>query len=193
MEKLSDLELIELTRQKNSDALVELCARYQPMIRGVIRRYFLRSYDYLDWQQDAMFICYESAVLFDENMHVRFGGFFQLRFLQHAKSLVRFELAKKRAPYSEALSLESQVTPSKKIRDKIIKNDVFMISESSASDVNITQLEMYIDELSLTELVAFRMNIGVVTQAEALKILDCTPTQLIAARDRCRQKFKKIV
>lgn len=186
MNNLSDFELILLIRQKNSEALNELCLRYQPMIRSVIKKYFLRSYDQFDWQQDAMYICYESAILFDESYHVKFGGFFQLRFLQHARSMVRYEMAKKRAPYGNALSLETQVMPVKEMREKILEKDTYMISENT---INIAELESYIENLSRTELIAFRVNLGTIKQADALEALQCTPEQLMSARDRCRRKF----
>ena len=184
MKDLSELELINLTKQKNGEALIELFRRNLPMVRRAMHRYYIRQYDATDWQQDALYICYESACLFRPELNVKFSGFFQLRFLNHAKSLVRFELAQKREPYSKALSYETELST-----DCLGENThESFISDSS---LNLRDFEDCLSRLSYMELLAFQNDLGNMTEEECLKQLHCTKIQFDAAKHRCYRKVKK--
>lgn len=184
MKDLSEQELIELTKQKNGEALVELFRRNLPMIQHAMRRYYIRQYDATDWQQDALYICYESACLFRPELNVKFSGFFQLRFLNHAKSLVRFELAQKREPYSKALSY-SQNAIDEYSDEKTYES---FISESS---LNLRDWEDCVSRLSYMELIAFQNHLGNLTEEECIDQLHCNKIQFVAAKHRCQRKIKK--
>lgn len=114
----------------------------------------------------------------------KFSGFFQLRFLNHAKSLVRFELAQKREPYSKALSY-SQNTIDEYSDEKTYES---FISESS---LNLRDWEDCVSRLSYMELIAFQNHLGNLTEEECIDQLHCNKIQFVAAKHRCQRKIKK--
>lgn len=184
MKQKTDLELVSLVKEKESEALAELYSRYLPMINSVLRRYFIRAFDKMDWHQEAMIICYESCCVFNPDLNVKFGGFFQLRLINHARNLVRYERAKKRAPYSDAVSYS---------RD--MEDDEITIREPKFSDapVNLKHLDEFVKSLSLVELVAFRWYLGKMSKEDAMAVGRCTEDQLKAAYSRSYKKFRTYV
>ena len=57
LEERQDKELIFLVKKGSSAALTELMKRYQGVVINVQKRFYLRSYDYQDWNQDSLLVC----------------------------------------------------------------------------------------------------------------------------------------
>lgn len=82
MKKEEELELIALVRQGDSQALKKLYAAYRPLIASCRRGFYLTDYEYCDWRQEALIVCYEAARLYDPERDRPFGAIFKIR-LQH--------------------------------------------------------------------------------------------------------------
>ena len=80
--EIRELELIEKIKLQDSEALKQLCNIYQPLIRSISNNYFLRIYDYQDWQQEAMIVCYSCAQSFSRERG-SFAGYFRRRLTRH--------------------------------------------------------------------------------------------------------------
>ena len=48
---VSDSELIMRVKQKDNDALQQLFVRYKPVVNKIKAQYYVRNYDYQDWDQ----------------------------------------------------------------------------------------------------------------------------------------------
>lgn len=48
---MSDSELIMRVKQKDNDALQQLFVRYKPVVNKIKAQYYVRNYDYQDWDQ----------------------------------------------------------------------------------------------------------------------------------------------
>lgn len=174
--QLSELELVMLVQHKDGAALKELCVRYAPLIMKIKRHYYLRNFDDDDWDQEAMLVCYETACLFDPEKNPRFSSFYKLRLTNHARSLLRYEYAQRRAPYAQAVSYESAPAAG-------------LVQEESIEPVEWTDLPAdyyeYLMRLSPRELTALRLYLQLPAQAVIYN-----DEQLHQARQRCKKKFK---
>lgn len=180
LEERQDEELILLVRSKDSEALKELMKRYQGVAINVQKRFYLRSYDYQDWNQDSLLICYQSCKKYDFEKGGKFGAFFKTNLVNHACSLIRHEMAKRREPYRKALSYELMV-------------DIGKIQE----EVSIGQLipnnkifEEYILSLSELEILALLHHLG---KLDDKKLKELTKSQLQQAKHRCKKKLERLL
>lgn len=178
---MSENELLKLVREKDNLALENLCRHYMPLIIGVKKRYWLHDYDFDDWQQEAMLICYESALIYDEDKLMSFGSFFKMRLYNHARSLLRYQMAARRAQDALASSYEAAVDAG--------------LPEPASQDVIGEQpwqeaYEACWVHLSERERVALLVQIGRLSEAEAKQRTACTDTQLQQAQQRCKRKLR---
>lgn len=178
---MSEQELLNLVRQKDNEALISLCEQYQPLILGVQKRYQLRYYDFDDWRQEAMLVCYETALVYDEKKLMSFGSFFKLRLYNHARSLLRYQLAARRAQDAKAASYEAAVAAG--------------LPEPMSQDAIGEQpwQEAYQacwGHLSERERAALLVQIGRLSKEEAKSRTACTETQLQQAQQRCKRKLR---
>lgn len=177
-----ELVLIEKVRKKNSRALKELYQRYLPMVNLVKSRFFIRDYDQDDWQQEAMLVCYETAILWREGMK-SFGSFYKLRLLNHARTLVRYQAAKRRAAFSHATSYEV-----------VVENGMQVDPLTSFAKVPASEtMGNLIQGLSLLELFALLETLGIISHEEALERLKISEQSLIRAKSRVVRKLKDIL
>lgn len=174
--QLSESELIELIKMKDSPALQELCQRYAPLIMSIKRHYYLRNFDDDDWDQEAMLVCYETACLFDPAKNPHFSAFFKLRLTNHARSLLRYEYAKRRAPYARAASYENAIAAG-------------VAQEASYRPAELTYLPAsyydYLAKLSPRELTALQVYLQLPVKTAAYN-----QAQLKQACQRCKKKLK---
>lgn len=174
--QLSEHELVSLIKQKDGAALKELCQRYAPLIMTIKRHYYLRNFDDNDWDQEAMLVCYETAHLFDPKKNPRFSSFYKMRLTNHARSLLRYEYAQRRAPYAQAASYENALAAG-------------LVQEASYQPAELTSLPAryhdYLVRLSPRELTALQVYL----QLPARPVV-YSEAQLNQACQRCKKKFK---
>jgi RNA polymerase sporulation-specific sigma factor len=174
--QLSDNELVRLIKEKDGAALQELCQRYAPLIMTIKRHYYLRNFDDDDWDQEAMLVCYETARLFDPHKNSRFSSFYKMRLTNHARSLLRYEYAQRRAPYAQAASYEHVLAAG-------------LVQEASYHPAELTSLPAryheYLVGLSPRELTALRVYLQLPAQGVIY-----SEAQLNRACQRCKKKFK---
>lgn len=177
----TDLELVAKVVKKDNDALQELTRRYMPMINNIKSRYYIRHYDHDDWNQDAMLICYEACCLFDQKKNSNFGAFFKTKLSNHARSLIRYEMAKQREPYTNAVSYEAI-------------NAAGMVNEESV-ELSVTPMreifDKYVKDLSQLELATLLFLLGNLSQEKVYQQAKCDHYQLLQARSRCKNKLTK--
>ncbi|CCI81185.1 sigma-70 family RNA polymerase sigma factor [Lactobacillus hominis] len=182
MKYFSDYELIEKVKAKDNDALFELTMRYQPVVNNVRSQIYIRHFDIDDWMQEALIICYETCCLFDLKKSKDFGAFFKANFVNHAKNLLRYELAKQREPYSRAVSYEV-IKESGAINESSI--------ELSEYPVN-ARYQYFLSKLSITELYAFLVLLGKLDIELAAQKAACGIEQLITAKGRIKRKMLEV-
>lgn len=180
LEERQDEELILLVRNKDSGALKELMKRYQGIAINVQKRFYLRSYDYQDWNQDSLLICYQSCKNYDFEKGGKFGAFFKTNLVNHACSLLRHETAKRREPYRKAASYELMVEVGKiqeegSILQLIPNNKIF---------------EEYVLSLSDLEVLALLHHLG---KLDDKKLNELTKSQLQQAKHRCKKKLERLL
>lgn len=76
-------KMIKQVKKGDDAALEELFALYQPLVNKVLKGYYLRHYDQKDWQQEAMIICYEAAMVYSERKG-NFAGLYKAKLTNHA-------------------------------------------------------------------------------------------------------------
>ena len=180
LEERQDEELIFLVKKGSSVALTELMKRYQGVVINVQKRFYLRSYDYQDWNQDSLLVCYQSCKKYDFEKGGKFGAFFKTNLINHACSLLRHEMAKIREPYRRALSYELML-------------DVGRIQEESALlqvVPNNKIFEEYVLSLSELERLALLHHLGKLDKKELGKV---TKSQLQQAKHRCKKKLERLL
>ncbi|QNQ81863.1 sigma-70 family RNA polymerase sigma factor [Lactobacillus sp. PV037] len=180
LEERHDEELILLVRERNSEALKELMKRYQGVAINVQKRFYLRSYDYQDWNQDSLLICYQSCKKYDFERGGKFGSFFKTNLVNHACSLLRHEMAKIREPYRKALSYELMVD------DGIIQEEGSLLQLIPNSKI----LNEYVSSLSGLEVLALLHHLG---KLDEDKLTEVTKSQLQQAKHRCKKKLERLL
>lgn len=177
---MSDSELIMRVKQKDNDALQQLFVRYKPVVNKIKAQYYVRNYDYQDWDQEAMIVCYEACCLYDFERNSQFGAFYKTKFTNHVRSLLRYELAKRREANRTAISYE-------------YGNDTGIIMEKFTNDYNLPISEIYsqfLSNLSELELLSILVYLGKLSHQQACKIGRCDRLKLLQAKARCKRKLK---
>ena len=172
--------LVRKVKENDDIALLLLFERYKPMITAVTKRYFIRCLDENDWNQEALIVCYESAGLLDFERGTTFGSFFKLRLQNKAKNLLRFELAKRRALYANAISYEAL-----KERGQICDPSY----EQSDLPTSI-ELSNFIQTLSQLEVVALMVITGMIDLKQASVTAQTSPETIKRAIARTRIKMR---
>lgn len=179
----TDKELIYFVKNKNNEALHELLRRYQPIINNVRGKYYIRHFDVDDWNQEAMIVCYETCCMFDLDRRREFGAFFKANFTNHAKNLLRYELAKRRAPYAKAVSYEV-------VKETGAVNEQgFSLTEEPLNEI----YRQFILGLSKIELLAMLTYLGRITCEEAARRGSCSIEQITRAKGRLKKKLSSIL
>jgi len=75
MVNLTDLELIELTKQGNELAFEHLLHRYRPLIKKLVRNYYAHSYEAEDFYQIAALSFYQAILDFNIDERMTFYSF----------------------------------------------------------------------------------------------------------------------
>lgn len=154
------------------------------MINTVKRKYYLRLYDEQDWEQEAMIVCYQSALDFSTKRG-RFGSYFKRCLNNHAISILRKQLSAKRIINNNSVSWE-----------KILFDGSNMVQEPKSIDFNLptsASYEEWLAELSDLELASLLINLGKVDEEYVKTSLGVTSKTISRARFRAFQKIRKSI
>lgn len=180
--KLNEEILIQKVREKDNRALEQLYQKYLPLVNQLKARYYLRDFDADDWEQEALLVCYETAILWHPGGR-SFGSFYKLRLLNHAKTLIRYQTAKRRAAFTHAASY-----------DLIIENGVQLDPLTSFSKVPASESwEKLLARLSQLELLALQESLGLIDQERLLQLGQLNEASLARARSRVVRKLKDVL
>lgn len=174
-------KLIKQVKRGDDEALKELFTLYQPLVNKVLKGYYLRHYDQNDWQQEAMIICYEAAMVYSERKG-NFAGLYKAKLTNHARTLVRYHTALRRRTYNNSVSLE--------------KLDLQSINEPKRSELAIPIDDTYnnfVKSLSRLELIALLTILGEMSVEYVINHLNIGAAKLLRARSRTIQKMRNVL
>lgn len=185
MNKLSssyELELIKrIQRESDGLAVKSLCQIYRPMINTVKRKYYLRLYDEQDWDQEAMIVCYQSAIAYSTNRG-KFGSYFKRCLNNHAISILRKQLSAKRKINNDSISWE-----------KIVYDTSNIVQEPKTVDFSLPTSVTYrecLEKLSNLELAALLVSLGRIDEEHVRNILGVNIKAIDRAKFRTLQKIR---
>lgn len=177
--------LLKRVKANDEDALTELFELYRPMVEKVKQRYFIRIYDFCDWEQEALICCHEAAMEYDEKKG-KFGSFFKRKLTNRIISMVRIYNSKSRSFYEKACSYE-----------EILEHDLdgyFERSEEMIHDFHDEiKCQEFIDKLSSLERYTLQIILGQIPYEEAIEHLDGDKRKLKRAETRVLQKFIQVL
>lgn len=175
-----ELELIKKV-QKSADgiALQELCELYRPMINAVKSKYFLKLYDEQDWDQEAMIVCYQSAMDFLEKRG-NFSSYFKRRLNNHAISILRYQLSQRRKADNDSVSWDNLL---------LTEGSVHEPKTLSSHIPNSIVYDEWVSKLSDLELTALLISLGKIDEEFVKRSLNLDQQTINRARFRA---FKKI-
>ena len=181
--EIRELELIEKIKLQDSEALKQLCNIYQPLIRSISNNYFFRIYDYQDWQQEAMIVCYSCAQSFSRERG-SFAGYFRRRLTNHIISLIR-----------KHWSLKSKINNSAASWEYISEFGVGEI-ECGISELIVPLGDLYteiVEKLSNLELAALMIVLGQADEERVIMNLNIDKKVMQRAKSRMMNKFRDVL
>lgn len=179
--KESEDVLIKQVKAGDEQALKKLFALYKPLVGSILKRYYLHHYDFKDWEQDAMIICYESVMVYSAKKG-KFSSLYKTKLCNHARTLVRYNLAARRQVYSKSVSWEH-----------IDKNE---IREPRRSQLVVPINDTYnnwVKSLSRMELIALLTVLGEMSTEYVIEHLEIDARKLVRARARILQKMRNVL
>ena len=179
MEKGEELKLIARVRKGDSQALKKLFVNYQPLVDNCRRQFYLTDYDACDWKQEALIVCYESALLYDPARRRPFGALFKIRLRHRFINLCRYAQALKRRSQRglQPLCDEDAEEESNIYYQEVIP--VWFMAEEALS------------QLSKLELQAFLVLLGVKEKSEVCASCQVAEKGLNRAKYRAIQKIRE--
>ncbi|MGR3741365.1 hypothetical protein [Companilactobacillus sp. DQM5] len=179
-EKSDDLELVNLVKYQNSsEALKKLFNKFLPITEGIISMYYIRNFDRNDWIQEAYIVCHETCFRFNGEQGSKFGNFYKMRLANHAKSLLRRELALKRKINKEASSFETSI-----IEDSF-EGGFVGANHTVIYNHEIFDLDDFMGGLTKIETEVFKMLLGY-KKANEIK---ANKRQIQLAQTNCKKKL----
>lgn len=176
-----DLELVNQVKYENSsEALRILYHKFLPITESIMNRYFIRDFDEDDWRQEFLIVCHETCFRYKGEQGSKFGNFYKLRLENHARSLLRRELALKRKINKEASSFEGTVIP-----------DAFdgrFIGSNKGANTFSRKIDLteFFKQLNYTELEVFKMLLG----QQKMEDIDASINQIRSALYKCKKKLR---
>lgn len=101
--RVKERKLIKKVKAGDDEALEKLFVLYKPLVNSVVKKYYLGHYDRNDWEQEAMIICYEAALVYSSEKG-NFGSLYKTKLSNHARTLIRYNNAFKRQVYDQSIS-----------------------------------------------------------------------------------------
>lgn len=109
LQELEDVELVQATRQGDSEALEALLERYRAFARSLARPYFLAGSMDEDLVQEAMIGLFKSIRDYDLNAEAPYRAFAKLCIQRQIATAIKGANRLKHQPLNKAVSLEAPV------------------------------------------------------------------------------------
>ena len=87
--KVKEKTLIKKVKAGDDEALEKLFVLYKPLVNSVVKKYYLGHYDRNDWEQEAMIVCYEAALVYSSEKG-NFSSLYKTKLSNHARTLIRY-------------------------------------------------------------------------------------------------------
>lgn len=171
----------------DSAAFSAIFSRYQPIVLKLMKKYYLKDFEWQDWLQEGRIICYESLKVFDHNKGITFGSFFKLNLERRIFSLLRKQEAVKRKIDRESYSLDEKI---EQLGEKWLVREEMMDARGFAGIFIRDHLKKFHNELSSFEMETFLRHLKGQTSTEIAKALVCPVGKVKNGIDRVRIKFK---
>lgn len=181
----TELALIARIQGGDQEAFAILKKKYEALTTFLLARYYLRTFDRADWQQEAAEILYKAVLEFQEQRG-HFSAFYKCKLKHHIYGRLRFYSAKRRQGDLNAVSLEALTEKSGERQYSAVQE------EGSGYIVNQQELSKLLANFSHVELLAFEVMLGKQTAAAIEKRWGYSHEQLLRARNRARQKLNQI-
>jgi RNA polymerase sporulation-specific sigma factor len=172
--------LVKKVRNNDSEALKQLCQKYLPMIMVVRGRYYLRDYDFDDWYQEAMLVCYDAVMAWQDDRK-SFGSFFKLCLNNHARTLLRYQEAQRRLAFTHSCSYEAAYEAGAVVEPGSLGDNGLPLSDS---------LHDFIIDLSELEFMVLTEYLGQASHEEIKQHLQLSDAALMRAKSRLVRKLK---
>lgn len=188
-----DLALInQIKAEKQELALKMLFNYYLPLTQQSIAAYKISFCDQADLLQEALLVCYQCALNFDEKQHFPFGVYFRRSLINRLISLTRYDNAEKRT-YHKTCSLEQLL----ELNSNLLKE-----SDDYAAGIfsveQITQLKFCLRKLntilSPTEcFVFYHFILKGVSLKDFCRMYDISHNAVYCACRRCKNKLHRLL
>lgn len=182
-----NLALINSAKNGDDEAIRVLYEKYQPVVFKLKQQYFLKAFDYDDWLQTGLIICYYSTKTFDSMKGMSFGNYFKMKLSCHIISLIRQQNAYKRTIDQNSVSLEGKIAE---------KGSIFNYKEDNYTKERINYIylrdimEGFSEQLSPFEVRVFDYFLQNKSLEEVLRIEACSDSKVNNAMDRIKRKMK---
>lgn len=187
-EQLKDEDLITVIKSGDYSPFEILFQRYTPLVKNVIKDYYILGYERDDFIQEARIVFNKTILFYDKTRGHTFGNYYKLNLKNHLFSLIRKDMAKKRRieKISESLDslLENGFSP------QYIQNYTSSMSFQEALEVK-ESIPQYFESLSDFEHQVFIRYLRNIPREDIAKEFNCETVKVINALDRCKRKMKQ--
>lgn len=185
---LTDDEIIKMIRNGDSSHFEELFHRYLPLVKNMVRDFYVQGFERDDFIQEARIVLNKTVLFFNAKRGHTFGNYFKLNLTNHFNSLVRKDMAKKRriGRMSESLEglLENGFSP------RYIENYEGGMTFENALEVKEC-IPQYVESLSKFECQVLVCHLHQKDKEEIAAELNCDTIQVTNALDRCKRKLRQ--
>lgn len=186
-------EMVAAVHAGEMEYFEPLFERFAPLVKKFNKFYYLKDMEEEDFRQEARIVLHKALEGYDATRGMRFAGYYKLMLQHHIYSLIRKDVAMKRAVDKESLSYDFLTENNysarlpiavRELGKHLSPEDIVQVRESALG---------YFEILSVFEKQVFRSYLeGKDFQQTALE-MGCHPNQVKHAYDRCRQKLKKML
>lgn len=180
---------IASVKDGNSDALVLLFDKYQPVVYKLRQMYSVKDLDFEDWQQEGRLCLLQSAESYREDVGITFGAYFKKNMTRRIYSLLRKQNAFKRRMDVLATSLENEVGIKEEVLGTVKEEPTDYVSDLI---VLRDELATYCQCLSNFECLVLLGYLTSVPLCEIAVMTECSEEKVKNGIDRARRKLKNI-
>ena len=180
---------IALAKDGNSDALVLLFDKYQPVVYKLRQIYSVKDLDFEDWQQEGRLCLLQSAESYREDVGITFGAYFKKNMTRRIYSLLRKQNAFKRRMDVLATSLENEVGIKEELVGTVKEEPTDYVGDLI---VLRGELATYCQCLSNFECLVLLGYLTSVPLCEIAVMTECSEEKVKNGIDRARRKLKNI-
>jgi RNA polymerase sporulation-specific sigma factor len=190
MEKI-DKPLIELlvllVTKVKKDPFEQLAEECRPLLIHLMKKYYIKGFEYQDYWQEANRALFEAVKGFDPNKGIEFTTYLSRVVMNHFNDLIRYTHSKRRIGEEQVLFLED-MTQAK-------EHNVYLMGEGANPEDLYLAKEALQENITLlsdfeSQVLAARLNNN--SYDQIAKKLDCTKSQAQQALYRCKVKLSNM-